>query len=30
MKKTNSNAEFLRQVQQTMPMPGNGAGKDDD
>ncbi len=30
MKKTTSNAEFLRQVQQTMPMPGNGAGKDDD
>jgi transcription termination factor Rho len=30
MKKTNSNAEFLRQVQQTMPLPGNGAGKDED
>ena len=32
MKKTKSNAEFLMQVQQTMPMPGNGNGKtgDDD
>jgi transcription termination factor Rho len=26
MKKTKSNAEFLMQVQQTMPMPGNGNG----
>ncbi|MDQ1603908.1 MAG: transcription termination factor Rho [Actinomycetota bacterium] len=26
MKKTNSNAEFLMQVQKTMPMPGNGNG----
>jgi transcription termination factor Rho len=26
MKKTQSNAEFLMQVQQTMPMPGNGNG----
>ncbi|HEX6936776.1 MAG TPA: transcription termination factor Rho [Actinomycetes bacterium] len=30
MKKTKSNAEFLMQVQQTMPMPGNGGGSDDD
>jgi transcription termination factor Rho len=33
MKKTKSNAEFLMQVQQTMPMPGNGNGNgggDDD
>ncbi len=30
MKKTKSNAEFLMQVQQTMPMPGNGNGKSDD
>ncbi len=32
MKKTSSNAEFLRQVQQTMPMPGStpGAGHEDD
>ena len=33
MKKTQSNAEFLMQVQQTMPMPGNGNGNgssDDD
>jgi transcription termination factor Rho len=33
MKKTKSNAEFLMQVQQTMPMPGNGNGSgssDDD
>jgi transcription termination factor Rho len=30
MKKTSSNAEFLRQVQQTMPMPGNGGGSDED
>jgi transcription termination factor Rho len=32
MKKTKSNAEFLMQVQQTMPMPGNGngGGGDDD
>jgi transcription termination factor Rho len=33
MKKTKSNAEFLMQVQQTMPMPGNGSGSgssDDD
>jgi transcription termination factor Rho len=30
MKKTSSNAEFLRQVQQTMPMPGNGSSKDDE
>ncbi len=33
MKKTKSNAEFLMAVQQTMPMPGNGAtgaGGDDD
>ncbi|HEX7188114.1 MAG TPA: transcription termination factor Rho [Actinomycetes bacterium] len=29
MKKTKSNAEFLMQVQQTMPMPGNGGGDDD-
>jgi transcription termination factor Rho len=29
MKKTKSNAEFLMQVQQTMPMPGNGNGDDD-
>jgi transcription termination factor Rho len=29
MKKTKSNAEFLMQVQQTMPMPGNGIGDDD-
>jgi len=30
MKKTSSNAEFLRQVQQTMPMPTNGGSSDDD
>ncbi|MGH8892706.1 MAG: transcription termination factor Rho, partial [Actinomycetes bacterium] len=30
MKKTKSNAEFLMQVQQTMPMPGNGAGSSGD
>jgi len=30
MKKTKSNSEFLLQVQQTMPMPGNGGGGDDD
>jgi transcription termination factor Rho len=30
MKKTKSNAEFLMQVQQTMPMPGNGGGSHDD
>jgi transcription termination factor Rho len=30
MKKTKSNAEFLMQVQQTMPLPGNGNGGDDD
>jgi transcription termination factor Rho len=30
MKKTKSNAEFLMQVQQTMPMPGNGGSSDDD
>jgi transcription termination factor Rho len=30
MKKTKSNAEFLMQVQQTMPMPGNGGGSQDD
>jgi transcription termination factor Rho len=29
MKKTKSNSEFLLQVQQTMPMPGNGGGDDD-
>ena len=29
MKKTKSNSEFLLQVQQTMPMPGNGSGDDD-
>ena len=29
MKKTSSNAEFLRQVQQTMPMPGNGGTGDE-
>ena len=29
MKKTKSNAEFLMQVQQTMPMPGSGGGDDD-
>jgi transcription termination factor Rho len=28
MKKTNSNAEFLRQVQQTMPMPGSKGDED--
>ncbi|HEU4910268.1 MAG TPA: transcription termination factor Rho [Actinomycetes bacterium] len=30
MKKTKSNAEFLMQVQQTMPVPGNGNGGSDD
>jgi transcription termination factor Rho len=30
MKKTKSNSEFLLQVQQTMPMPGNGNGGSDD
>ncbi|HEU4997570.1 MAG TPA: transcription termination factor Rho [Lapillicoccus sp.] len=30
MKKTKSNSEFLLQVQQTMPMPGNGGGGSDD
>jgi transcription termination factor Rho len=30
MKKTKSNAEFLMQVQQTMPMPGNGSGSGSD
>ncbi|MDQ1625909.1 MAG: transcription termination factor Rho, partial [Actinomycetota bacterium] len=30
MKKTKSNAEFLMQVQQTMPVPGNGNGKSGD
>jgi len=30
MKKTKSNAEFLMQVQQTMPMPGNGTGSGED
>ena len=30
MKKTKSNAEFLMQVQQTMPVPGNGTGNSDD
>jgi transcription termination factor Rho len=30
MKKTKSNAEFLMQVQQTMPMPGNGGVSSDD
>ena len=30
MKKTQSNAEFLMQVQQTMPMPGNGASSSDE
>ena len=30
MKKTKSNAEFLMQVQKTMPMPGNGNGNGDD
>jgi transcription termination factor Rho len=29
MKKTKSNSEFLLQVQQTMPMPGNGGSEDD-
>ena len=29
LKKTKSNAEFLMQVQKTMPMPGNGGGDDD-
>jgi transcription termination factor Rho len=29
MKKTKSNSEFLLQVQQTMPMPGNGSADDD-
>jgi transcription termination factor Rho len=29
MKKTKSNSEFLLQVQQTMPMPGNGSVDDD-
>jgi transcription termination factor Rho len=28
MKKTKSNAEFLMQVQQTMPVPGNGGDED--
>ena len=30
MKKTKSNAEFLMQVQQQMPMPGNGSTGDED
>ena len=30
MKKTQSNAEFLMQVQKTMPMPGNGNGSSSD
>jgi transcription termination factor Rho len=30
MKKTSSNAEFLMQVQQTMPVPGNGNGSSGD
>jgi len=30
MKKTSSNAEFLLQVQKTMPLPGNGNGSDED
>ncbi|MDQ1666633.1 MAG: transcription termination factor Rho [Actinomycetota bacterium] len=30
MKKTTSNAEFLMQVQKTMPMPGNGATAEED
>ena len=30
MKKTKSNAEFLMQVQQTMPVPGNGNGNGSD
>ena len=29
MKRTKSNAEFLLQVQQTMPMPGNGSSGED-
>jgi transcription termination factor Rho len=30
MKKTSSNAEFLMQVQKTMPLPGNGGGGGDE
>jgi transcription termination factor Rho len=30
MKKTSSNAEFLMQVQKTMPVPGNGNGSGGD
>ena len=30
MKKTKSNAEFLMAVQQTMPMPGNGGGSEEE